>query len=269
MKRPNVIALLLTLLIAVAAVLLMVFTHLSLDPVVREWPPQRDTEVALVEDNFFEVTPVPRSLRGAYEEASPALNETPADNLSTPQPTTGHDVRDAGPAGDAPSTVTTPQPAPVQQTVTPEPPVTGPSEQELQAQAEARRRATSATSQAFNRSQGDNNTSNNGKNPGDSGNPAGTAGSFHGHGNGKVNGGWVVPTYNRIPSSVTGSIVVRATVERDGHVSEASVTGGSAPASTDPALRAAVVEEVKRRKFTRTDNNAPAQATAYITYTFK
>lgn len=269
MKRPDVIALLLTLLIAVAAVLLMVSSHLSLDPVEREWPPQRDTEVALVEDNFFEVTPQPRPIRGADEEAAPALNETPADNLSTPQPTTGHDVRDAGPAGDAPSTVTTPSPAPVQQTTFPQPPVTGPSEQELQEQAEARRRATSATSQAFNRSQGENNTSNTGKTPGNSGSPTGTAGSFNGHGNGKVNGGWIVPAYTRIPSSVTGSIVVRATVERDGHVSEAAVSGGTAPASADQALRAAVVEEVKKRKFTRTDNNAPAQATAYITYTFK
>lgn len=269
MKRPDVIALSLTLLIAAGVVVLMLFTHLSLEPVVREWPPQRDTEVALVEDNFFEVTQVPRAQRAADEEAAPALNDTRAENLSTPQPTTGHDVRDAGSAGDAPSTVTTPRPAPVQQTTTPEPPVTGPSQEELQAQAEARRRATSATSQAFNRSQGDNNTSNNGKNPGNSGSPAGKEGSFHGQGNGKVNGGWVVPAYSRIPSSVTGSIVVRATVERDGHVSDAAVSGGTAPASADQALRAAVVEEVKRRKFTRTDNNAPAQATAYITYTFK
>ena len=49
----------------------------------------------------------------------------------------------------------------------------------------------------------------------------------------------------------------------------AEIVGGAAPAATDRDLCNRVLAEVRARRFTRTDDNAPESATAYITYTFK
>ena len=56
---------------------------------------------------------------------------------------------------------------------------------------------------------------------------------------------------------------------RNGRVTSGSYQGGDAPAATDPAVRRAVEAEVRARRFTRADDNAPEESTAYITYTFK
>lgn len=270
MNKPRAIALSLTLLIAIAAIVVMTLTHLSIDLSAREWPPVHRNEVALVEDdNFFEVVEMPRQLPDAYDEASPARNDVPADNQSTPEPTTGPDLRDVGAAASAPAPVTSKAPSPVKQQTAPQPQKQGPSKEQLEAEAEARRRATAATAAAFDRSQGRNNVSAQGNNPGNSGTPAGGAGSYHGHGHGQVNGGWIVPAYKAIPSTMTGKVRVSARIDSNGNVVEASLLDGTAPAGTDPALRQKVLNEVKARKFTRKDSNAPASARAIITYTFE
>lgn len=271
--KPRLTAILLTVLIAAITVTLMLMTHISADPGDRTWPPKRQNDVALVEDeNIFEVVEMPRAVSRRYDEAAPAKNDVNENNRSTPEPTTGPDLHDRGPAGEAPAPVTSTRPAPVKRQTRPQPATTGPSQQELEEQRrqeEARRRATSATEGAFDRSKGRNNTSNEGPADGNSGSVNGTNGSYHGTGTGSVNGGWIIPRYRRVPSTVTGTIVVRATINSRGEVTDVSLRGGKAPASTDKALRQAVVAEVKQRRFTRNDNNAPAQSVAVITYRFE
>ncbi len=68
---------------------------------------------------------------------------------------------------------------------------------------------------------------------------------------------------------MTGSIKMMVRIDRTGKVTSVSFQGGDAPAATDSRLRAAVESEVRSRRFTRSDSNAPDQATAYITYRFK
>ena len=46
-------------------------------------------------------------------------------------------------------------------------------------------------------------------------------------------------------------------------------TGGKAPAAANSALVAKCKAEVRSRRFTRTDDDAPEQAVARIIYTFK
>lgn len=266
MNRPRTIALALTALIAIGMVALMMAVHLSTERGDREWPPVRDNEVALVEDNFFDVVEVPAPVTSAYEVASPAENPVTADNNSTPEPTTGTDMHDAGHEATAPSPVTSTRRSPVSEQAR-RSETSGPSREE-QAAEEARRRATAATSAAFDRSRGSDNAQSAGSSSGQSGTPEGS-GSFHGRGHGTVNGGWKFPAYAEIPATTTGAIRVRATIDRTGRVTEVTLLNGTPPAGSDPALRKAVVEEVKRRKFTRGDNQAPDRATALITYTFK
>ena len=58
-------------------------------------------------------------------------------------------------------------------------------------------------------------------------------------------------------------------IDKSGHVTAVTFTGGTPPAATNRDLRAAVEREVRSRRFTRSDDNAPDEATAHITYIFK
>lgn len=268
MDKNRLIALSATCIIALLLMLLMMVMHISVSAFDREWPPRHDGEVAFAEDEqYFEVMQEARVNVSSNQVAAPAHNPEPAKNQSDPAPATGHDVADRGVAGDAPATATSTRPNPVKQQ-TQQPTNQGPSKQEL-AEQEARRRANAATSSAFNRANGNNNTSQSGSTAGNSGNPSGTSTSISGSGTGTVGGGWRMPTYQKVRSTVTGSIKVRATVRRDGTVATAEIIGGAAPAATDRDLCKRVLQEVRSRRFTRTDDDAPESATAYITYTFK
>ncbi|MCM1033223.1 MAG: hypothetical protein NC405_05640 [Odoribacter sp.] len=270
MNKPRIIAVASTTLIAIAAVILMLVTHLSVQLSGQEWPPKRQNEVALVEEeNIFDILPAPRAVNRAYEESSPAHNEVPADNLSTPEPTTGMDIRDNGTPADPPPPVTSAQPSPVKKHMTEQPQKTGPSQKELQQRAEATRRATSATENAFKNARGNNNVANQGNTQGNSGSPAGTNRSYHGTGSGNATGGWKVPRYQRIPATTTGEIKVKVSINPDGSPGEITFLTGKAPAGTDPTLRQAVAQEIKQRRFTRGDGTTGDRATAVITYIFK
>ena len=269
MTRQQIIALSVTAFVALCGLLLMNFARISVGVNLSEWPPVNENEVALVEDEmFFDVIQAEFVPVQSYGEAGPAQNDVIENNNSSPEPTSGMDLSDVGDIGVAPDMQTTEVETSVKQPAPEETKPTGPSKEELERE-EARRRASSATSSAFQQSKGSNNTSNTGKTSGDTGSTRGISTSFHGSGTGNVSGGWVMPRYNKVPSTATGSIKVRATIDRQGNVTLVEFIGGEAPASTDGRLRAAIEKEIRSHKFTRHDSNAPEQAKAYITYTFK
>lgn len=271
MKSPRLIALIVTVAVALLTLLLLNTLQLTLSVPDREWPPRHDGEIAMAEDDsFFEVVhdaPAP-----VHEEAAPVKADRNQSNLSDPAPASGHEMTDRGPAGEAPATVTSKRPAPVKEQKKEQPKPVGPSKEELErqkAEEEARRRASAATSSAFQRSSGKNNTANNGSAPGNSGSVSGASESVNGTGSGTVGGGWRLPAYAKVPATVTGSIKLMVKIDRNGAVKSVDFQGGDPPAATDARLRRAVEAEVRSRRFTRSDNNAPDQATAYITYRFK
>lgn len=274
MRRRQYISAGITALLALVTVCALMVMHLAVTEADREWPPRREGSIAMADDNFFDVEddiPVPAPAR---EKAAPTQTPEPAVNHSEPAPQTGHDVADRGPNGEAPTTVTSRRPSEVKaQTPREKPKPQGPSKEELEEkkrQEEARRRANSATSNAFNRANGNNNTANRGPRDGNSGRPDGTSASVNGTGTGSVGGGWIIPAYARVPSTVTGSIKMQVKIDRTGRVTSVAFTGGNPPAATDARLRAAVEAEVRGRRFTRANpDDAPASATAYITYTFR
>lgn len=270
MNRSQAIAAALTALVALLTVVLLRFMTVSVDNTEREWPPRHEGEVTLAdmpEENFFDVVTEPGPAK--EHDPSPAENPEPADNLSDPAPATGHSTADRGPAGEAPATATSKRPAPVKAKTEPAPKKTGPSKEELERE-EARRRASAATRDAFRRAEGTDNTANRGKRPGNSGSPQGGESALNGSGTGTAGGGWIIPRYARVPSSLTGSIKMQLKIDRAGNVISVTFTGGNPPAATDGALRRAVEREVRSRRFTRSDGSvAPESATAYITYTFR
>ena len=272
MKRPGVIAAAVTAAIALLCVLLLHQITLAVNTSAREWPPRHDGEIALAElpdeEHYFDVVTEPAP--AAVNDPSPAHNPEVADNKSEAAPQTGHSVADRGKAGDAPRTVTSARRSDVKMRRDDKPAKpAGPSKEEL-AREEARRRATAATANAFNRAKGHDNTTNRGAAPGNSGSPSGGESAVNGSGTGTAGGGWVIPRYARVPSTVTGSIKMTLKIDRNGQVTSLTFSGGQPPAATDAALRRAVEREVRSRRFTRTDGSvAPESATAYITYTFR
>ncbi len=240
MSRTKIIASVATAVIVVAVVLLMMLVEISLTE-----QPSRDSEVLVDDEIYFDVVrdePLPVA---SPERSAPTPAPAPANNLSKPKASSGEN------------------PAELSQPVKPSP------NDEQKALDDARRRANEATSSAFQRQAGDNNTSNKGEKPGDSGVPDGKSSTYNGTGSGRVTGGWVMPKYEKVSSRVTGTIIARVTIGRDGKVQNVEFRGGEAPAATDPALRQRVEAEIRSRQFTRADNLAPDQATAIITYIFK
>ncbi len=272
MNRRQIISVCLTALIALLVLVGLQIVTLGVDALDREWPPRKHSDIAMADEQMFDVLDEIPLNAPAKETAAPVHNPEPAKNQSNPAPASGHDVADRGKAADAPATVTSRQPAPVKAQTKPATP-TGPSKEELERQRreeEARRRATATTASAFNRSTGANNTANTGKTQGNSGSPSGTSASVNGTGTGTVGGGWVIPSYARVPSTTTGSIKIKVRIDRSGRVTSLDFQGGNPPAATNAALRAAVEREIRSRRFTRANAaDAPEQATAYITYTFR
>ena len=270
MNKPRKIALGLTALIAVAILLWLLFAHITLKPWTAEWPPRHNGEVALVDEQFFDVieeAPLPFK---NVDKPSPVKNAQPESNASTPAPRTGDAVRNTGKPADAPSTATTKQPSPVK-ALPEEPQPSGPSQAEIdeQQEEEARRKANAAMNSAFNRASGSDNTTNNGKEPGTSGSTTGTSTGINGTGTGNVGGGWSMPSYAKVPATVTGSIRLSVKINKEGRVIAVTFLGGDAPAATDTRLRRAVENEVRSRRFTRGASAAPDESTAYITYRFR
>lgn len=79
-----------------------------------------------------------------------------------------------------------------------------------------------------------------------------------------------MPRYSPVTSTVTGSVKMVVTINRNGEVTDVRFDGGDAPAATNTAVRNACAAEVRRHKFTRSNpDTAPESSKAYITYTFK
>lgn len=247
--------------IVILAVLLL--GHLSLNPAAM--PTSRQpAELAEADEEFVELL---ESLNSpSPSDPARARSEQVANNADRPAPEGGSDLDNAGPAA-------LPQPETVQQNPSPvsrrqrTPAPAGPTQEERERE-EARRRAEADMANAFS-TPADGNTSAPGRNPGPNGTPNGTDTPVSGSGQGTVGGGWVMPNYARIPSTLTGSIRLRATVDASGVVTRVEQIGGEAPASTDTRLIERCMTEVRARHFTRPDNAPPSSATAYITYIFR
>lgn len=268
-NRPRIIAAVATLLAAGLILLCLVLTTVAARQAREEWPPKHLSEIEIEE--FAEIIDLPQSNAPAADIPAPAPLEQPEQNLSEPTPESGHDMADAGDPAEAPAKVTSRQPSPVK-TEKKKPAKTGPSAAELKKQKEeeeARRRATANTKNAFANAAGNANAKAPGKTPGQSGAPSDCSSALNGRGTGRAGGGWMIPAYAKVPSTVTGSVRMEVKIDRQGRVRNVRFIGGDAPAATDPAVRRAVEAEVRARNFTRSDDNAPDEATAYITYTFK
>lgn len=266
--KPRIYSLIATVVIVACIILWMMCDTLTLSLYNRTWPPRHDSEI-IIDDEYAELLdlPVPKTI----SPTSKAYNETETDNKADAAPESGMETVDQGEPADAPEPVVQDKPSPVQTPKKDKPVKQGPSPEEIkrqQEEEEARRKATASTVNAF-RNAGKNNTTNRGKTEGNAGSPEGSQSAVNGRSTGRVGGGWAMPKYNTVPSTVTGSVELMVKIDRQGNVKSVSFIGGDAPAATTPSVRAACEREVRARRFSRPDpDNAPEEATAYITYKF-
>lgn len=264
MKDSRIIAAVATLVVALLLVGLLVVGRLGVS--AESWPPSpKTTELVEIEEEFVDfLEPAP-----VHANPSPAYAPKPMRNESKAAPAGGPDLTDAGAAAPAPPVVTSEQETPKKLPPKPKPEKTGPTREE-RLREEQRRKAQRGVSDAFKASEKamDNATAK-GKEPGDTGRPDGGPTALDGTGRGTVGGGWVMPSYAKVDSRQTGSIVLQAVIDRSGRVVSVEQIGGKAPASANPALVERCKAEVRRHTFTRHDDNAPERATARITYTFR
>lgn len=259
-----------TVLVVAAVVAWMMLDSITLSLKDKTWPPKHDSEI-VIDDEYVELLDMPLPKTNVVSNPSPAYNEIVENNKAEAAPETGMETVDQGQPGDAPAPVVQSKPSPVKVEKKEKPVKQGPSAEELkkeQEEKEARRRVTALTKNAFANA-GKNNTNNAGKEEGNAGSPKGTQSSVNGSGKGYVGGGWKLPSYNKVPSKLTGSVEMKVIVDRSGNVKSVTFVGGDAPAATDSSVRAACEREVRSRKFSRSDNDAPEESTAYITYIFK
>lgn len=269
-RRAGMLAMALTMLIVAAAIALMVYSRLTLSRM--DAPRAEKQNIALMEEEYFDVMDMPAAPSMDGEADSRARADEQLE--SQPTPVAGTDVEDNGDAGDPPPPTVAKQESPVKQKKPKaEEKPKGPAVDKKKKEEEAiKRKAENEVANAFNKSQGKHNNAAGAADKGNNGVPDGNApqGTLTGHGTGRAGGGWAIPRYGAVRSTVTGSVKMVVTIDRTGAVTSLRFDGGDAPAATNAAARSACATEVRARRFTRSNpDDAPETATAYITYTFK
>lgn len=273
MSKPKTYAAIGTAIFATLLLLWMTGCHLTAGRLYP--PPQPRAEIALAtEEEFVEVTDLPVAPDLSHDTDATAQLPENSDAESKPAPESGQDVENQGEKG-APAPITTQKrpsevKAPVKEKKQDK---KGPEvDKKKQEQEKAKREANNQVSNAFKNAAGRHNTANGNNDKANAGKKDGKAhqGNLTGRGTGRAGGGWQIPQYASVPSPVTGSVKMTLTINRDGHVTDAVITGGEAPAATNTAVRQACLNEVRSRRFTRADaTDAPETSRAYITYTFR
>lgn len=255
--------------VAALAFLGLTFSYLSAGASDKKLSPKADITmeeefIDVLESSTFESSDDNREAASHLEETV----ETPAQ----PTPAAGTDLVDKGEKSVPPQEVTAPEESPVKVKKDKQP-KPGPAVDEKKlAEERARRKANDEVANAFKNAKGKHNAhtsdSKDSDKSGRKDNNPGAQGTT-GTGSGKVGGGWIIPKYAPVPSTVTGSVTLTVNIDAAGKVTAVTFTGGTPPAATHPALRSAIEREVRARKFSRASYDDARPATAYITYTFK
>jgi len=174
------------------------------------------------------------------------------------------DLQNAGEAATPPPVVTSEQPSPQQLRKKPVPEKSGPTKEQLAAEAKAKREAAAkekiARQMAF---------SGNGKGNGVSGTGEGDAvsGTLDGSPSHTLTGRSVI-SYGANRSTKSGTIQIAITVNAKGNVTSASYAGGSGPAAGNSELRARTIAAARSTKFSPLPDGSRDQK-GTLTWRFK
>lgn len=239
-KKYRLISLAATLLIAGGTVAFTILCRLGFSVAAgREWPPA-DTSGVLMADEYVEVEPIaplsPKSSTGGDEDGS----------MAQPPPD-AQDFTNSGPASEEiPPVVTSKQPSPVKATERyPEKP-TGPTEEELAAQAAAKRQAEAAA-EARNRMKFGTGGSGRSTGIGPEGEGSGMSkGRTRGSGRGSL-GGRKVTVAGNVDCQQGGTVTVSIVVDPEGRILEARAVSAKSTIKEASVLRACERDALQSR----------------------
>lgn len=278
MNKDSAISFLVTLAVAIITVLWLMLAHLQWAP-GRPWPPEPDPYIELTVDEFIEPEDIPLPPKTVGDADAAALTDVLQDVPSEVAPSSGTTLQNKGPEGTPAHEVSTPKPSPVKVVEKPQPEKPGPVKSE-----EPKKPTTSAqrtqVKNIFSKAEGKHNSNNRTGDEANAGSPKGkadSAGSATSDGvtsgvrKGSLGGGWQWPGYARIPSSVTGSVVLSFIVDKDGKARKIAVVGGNPPAASNADVKKRCIAEVSKHTFTRpaTAEDPDAETPATITFIFK
>ncbi len=259
--NSNRIAIIGTAIVTAIIIAVLLLGHLSFDSSAIPQPPRPVTPLMELEEEYVDILNSP--LHGPSDPAAANAPERSdgARDVGNPD---GTDLSNEGIAAHTTNTVSE-QASAVQQRPRPNRPA-GPSQDEIERER-ARRRAQQGVTDAFS---GTGNASAQGNtDTGQAGNPEGTGIDVNGTGSGEVGGGWNMPHYRKVRSTMTGSIILRVIIDAAGNPVRVEQTGGEAPAAANSALVNACISEVRAHRFTRNDSTPPPRSTASIIYRFR
>lgn len=238
-KKDKLVALMST--VGIHALLLLTFclSFLTWPPLDSEGNPveeeEDDSEILFVNDYV--------NLGDMITPEKPA--DAPLADASGTELQNGNDLIDEGTAGTPPEIVTSERPSPKVQPKKEAPKKPGPTKEQLEAEAKAKREAAAkekiAKQMAF---------AGKGKGEGISGTESGNAvsGTSDGSPSHTLTGRTVL-SYGANRSGKSGSIQVAITVNAKGNVTSASYAGGSGPAAGDSEIRSRTVTAARNTKF--------------------
>lgn len=270
-NNARLIAAVATVLIATGLFLFLYLFTLRIDAsVLKE---KEKGEIVLLEpEEYVEVLePVADPVAPDETPAEAHLDE-PVKNESQAAPAAGTDLVDAGPQGEKHPVMKSNEESPVK--VKDEPKPEKPKGQANKPKEEKpeppKRKENNQANDEVARAFGKHNSNTSDKDDkGNSGSNSNQSSTTTGTGRGKVGGGWIIPAYGAVRSTVTGSVNLTVKIDKTGRVTSVTVTGGTPPAATDSRVKSSIEREIRAHKFTRASYDDAEAATAYITYTFR
>ena len=266
--RARIIAAAITLIVMIAVAILLRNSYMSFSEMAVA---SNNNSDVVLDEEFVDILEMPAAPDMVGDEPAKAT----ADEMleSQPTPISGTDLTDNGDAGKPHDVVAKKEEAPMKVNNKKDDKKVGATDDKKKRQEEEiKRQANNEVANAFNKASGKHNNATSNIDVGNNGRPDGTApqGTLTGTGTGTVGGGWSIPSYGAVKSTVTGSVKMILKINKEGRVVSVTFDGGTAPAATNAAVRQACKAEVMARRFTRANyNDAPETTNAYITYTFK
>lgn len=261
--KHRIIALVLTAIVFVAALLWLILTRLSYDSLLGvEYDKIDDSTPLLLAEEYVEVEMIePPMMEGGGDEIDEGASAPPAET---------HDVVNQGTPAPAPTPIVTspqPSPVPIRQVEKPMTP-TGPSQSEIEAK-KAKEKKQQEASEKINSRVSFGNT------PGATGTGDGTSGAGSGNSSEKRSytgvvsgavGGRGVTVSDKIVSKVPGKVVVRINVAPDGHVKSADIVATGTTIGAEDVRNKCKVAALNG-KVGKSDKNS--DESGRITFTFK
>lgn len=264
-RKDSLTAALLTLLLSAIIVAGLLTWHYRVDPAAmldREWPPVDSSEIVFGGE-YVRLGDMPLP--------SEKLEQTPAMASEQDAMVDGPDLADAGEAeAVAPEPTVSTEESPMKVKEKPQPEKTGPTKEELAEQARIKKQKEEAERQAAIRSRMKSGFTSKGSTNGTSGSPNGNAdqGALKGApGHNLV--GRTVESWGKPKSTLSGSVMVKVRVNRQGYVvGTPEVVGGTPPAASNAAVRQSCIAASRASRFS-VSNDAASEQVGVITWKFE